>query len=85
MMDGRGKRFGSYTPCFLNTSATIGTVLLTGLAMMHSIAFGQCLAAASARFLTIVALVLNKSSLVMPGLRLEISVRGKVSLNGAYL
>lgn len=50
-------RFGSYTPAFLKTSATIGTVELTGLAMMSRCAFGATLAAALARSRTIEALV----------------------------
>ena len=64
------------------TSDAIGTVELTGLDMMPSIAWGQFLsitnknwficyqvthwAAASLSFNTIVALVLNKSSRVIP-------------------
>jgi hypothetical protein len=48
------------------TSAKIGTVLLTGLAMMRNRAVGQLLAQAFAMSLTMPALVLNRSSRVMP-------------------
>merc|ERR1719230_1275254 len=47
----------------------MGTVELTGLEMMFTIAFGQYLATPSARVFTMPALVLNKSSRVIPGLR----------------
>lgn len=60
-------RFGSKTPAFLKTSAAIGTVELTGLLIMLTIAFGQHLAIASQRVLTIPALMLKRSSLVIPG------------------
>lgn len=59
----------SYTPLDLKISAAIGTVELTGLEMMCSCALGQWSAAASARALTIPALMLNRSSRVIPGLR----------------
>ena len=60
-------RFGSYTPASLSTSAAMGTVEFTGLLMMFIIARGQCLATPSIKVRTIPALILNKSSLVMPG------------------
>merc|ERR1719154_593760 len=59
---------GLYTPAFLNTSVAMGTVELTGLDMMAIMAVGHTLAAA-AIVATMDALVLNRSSLVMPGLR----------------
>merc|ERR1719341_2774272 len=58
---------GLYTPAFLNTSAAMGTVEFTGLEMMAIMASGQTLAAAPARVATMEALVLKRSSLVMPG------------------
>mmetsp|Transcript_33781 Transcript_33781/g.46777 ORF Transcript_33781/g.46777 Transcript_33781/m.46777 type:complete len:233 (-) Transcript_33781:62-760(-) len=60
---------GSYTPAFLMTSATIGTVEFTGLEITFTTARGQCKATPWARVLTIDALVLKRSSRVMPGLR----------------
>merc|ERR1719339_29867 len=60
---------GLYTPAFLNTSVAMGTVELTGLEMMAIMAVGHTLAAAAAIVATMEALVLNRSSLVMPGLR----------------
>mmetsp|Transcript_27161 Transcript_27161/g.69129 ORF Transcript_27161/g.69129 Transcript_27161/m.69129 type:complete len:244 (-) Transcript_27161:335-1066(-) len=63
------RRRGSYTPARLNTSAAMGTVELTGLEMMATQAVGQCLAMASHRLATMPALMLNRSSRVMPGLR----------------
>lgn len=60
---------GSYTPCFLSTSDARGTREFTGLEMMRRIAFGQIFAHASTRLATIEALVLKRSSRVMPGLR----------------
>jgi len=51
------------------TSLAIGTVLLTGFDMMSVQAVGQCLAIFSARLLTMPALILNRSSRVIPGLR----------------
>mmetsp|Transcript_5516 Transcript_5516/g.6408 ORF Transcript_5516/g.6408 Transcript_5516/m.6408 type:complete len:200 (-) Transcript_5516:186-785(-) len=62
-------RLGSNTPFFFNTSAAIGTVELTGLEMMQIMHFGQASAIPSIRPETIPALILNKSSRVMPGLR----------------
>lgn len=47
----------------------MGTVELTGLQMMSMCAFGETFAAALAKSRTIEALVLNKSSRVIPGLR----------------
>mmetsp|Transcript_45416 Transcript_45416/g.90921 ORF Transcript_45416/g.90921 Transcript_45416/m.90921 type:complete len:222 (-) Transcript_45416:279-944(-) len=61
--------FGSYTPRAFSTSEAMGTVELTGFEMMSRHAFGHAWAAASTRFLTIPALVLKRSSRVMPGLR----------------
>merc|ERR1719452_225516 len=58
---------GLYTPAFLNISAAMGTVELTGLEMMPIMASGQTLAAAAAMVATMDALVLKRSSLVMPG------------------
>merc|ERR1712223_2048470 len=58
---------GLYTPAFLYTSAAMGTVELTGLEMMPTMASGHTLAAASAKVATMEALVLKRSSLVMPG------------------
>lgn len=51
------------------TSEAIGTVELTGLEMIQSMASGQALEAASARDMAIPALMLKRSSRVMPGLR----------------
>ena len=62
-------RFGSKVPAFLKTSAAIGTVELTGLLITLTIAFGQHLTIPSQSVLTIPALMLNRSSLVIPGLR----------------
>lgn len=50
-------RRGSKTEFFLKTSATIGTVELTGLAMTPMLAFGETSAIALARSRTIEALV----------------------------
>mmetsp|Transcript_111981 Transcript_111981/g.219512 ORF Transcript_111981/g.219512 Transcript_111981/m.219512 type:complete len:213 (-) Transcript_111981:130-768(-) len=58
---------GLYTPCFFKVSAKIGTVEFTGLLITRNIASGQEVAQASARPITIPALVLNRSSLVIPG------------------
>lgn len=63
------RRLGSYVPAFLKTSAAIGTVELTGLLITFTIALGQHFAIPSQRVRTIPALMLNKSSLVIPGLR----------------
>jgi hypothetical protein len=52
---------GSYTPAFLKTSAQMGTVELTGLAMMARWALGQYLAQAVARSLTMEALVCGEN------------------------
>ena len=60
---------GRYSPAFFSASAAMGTVELTGLEMMQTKALGHALATAFDRLATIVALTLNKSSLVMPGLR----------------
>jgi hypothetical protein len=56
-------------PSFLSTSAVMGTVELTGLAMMSTCAAGQTVPTACASSATMDALVLNRSSRVMPGLR----------------
>jgi hypothetical protein len=56
---------GSYTPAFLNISAAMGTVELTGLEMMAIMALGHTLAAALARLATMEALVLKRSSLTI--------------------
>ena len=60
---------GSKVPAFLKISQAMGTVELTGLEMMAIMALGQTLAAAWQMVATMEALVLNRSSLVMPGLR----------------
>ena len=44
----------------------MGTVELTGFVMMHIIAEGQALAAAAHKLFTMPALVLNRSSRVIP-------------------
>ena len=61
--------FGSNTPLALSTSAAMGTVAFTGLEMMLMSASGQCSAIPSTRLLTMPALMLKRSSRVMPGLR----------------
>jgi hypothetical protein len=48
---------GSKTPFFLKTSATIGTVELTGLEMTRTKAFGAVVAIAVARSRTMPALI----------------------------
>merc|ERR1712200_119590 len=58
---------GSRVPAFLKISQAMGTVELTGLEMMAIMALGHTLAAAAARLATMDALVLKRSSLVMPG------------------
>uniref|UniRef100_A0A0A9EUG6 Pco104294 n=1 Tax=Arundo donax TaxID=35708 RepID=A0A0A9EUG6_ARUDO len=63
------RRLGSYVPAFLKTSAAMGTVELTGLLITSTIALGQHFAIPSQRVRTIPALMLNKSSLVIPGFR----------------
>ncbi|EPY32646.1 malate dehydrogenase [Strigomonas culicis] len=60
---------GSYAPAFFSASAATGTVLLTGLLMTPMIALGEFLPTALARVCTMFALVLKRSSRVMPGLR----------------
>lgn len=62
-------RFGSKTPAAARTSLAIGTVELTGLEIIPIRALGQALAQAAAKSRTIEALVLKRSSRVMPGLR----------------
>ena len=58
--------YSTYTPAFFSTSAKIGTVLLTGLLIIRNIALGHALAQTSARDFTMEALVLKRSSLVIP-------------------
>lgn len=60
-------RRGSKTPCFLKISQAIGTVELIGFVMIATKAFGQFFAAASLKSRTMLALVLNRSSRVIPG------------------
>ena len=60
---------GSNTPAALRISAAMGTVELTGLEMIATSARGQYRATPCASVATIPALMLNKSSRVMPGLR----------------
>jgi len=48
---------GLKTPCFLNTSATMGTVELTGLEMTRTNAFGAAVAIPVARSRTMPALI----------------------------
>ena len=60
---------GSRVPALEKISQAMGTVELTGLEMMAIMALGQTLAAAVQMSATMLALVLNRSSLVMPGLR----------------
>lgn len=56
--DKRGTNLlGSYTPCFLKTSATIGTVELTGLEITSTKALGAVVAIPVARSRTIPALI----------------------------
>merc|ERR1712154_487160 len=52
---------GLYTPLDCMTLERMGTVELTGLEMTKKAALGQCSAQASAKVLTIPALVSNKS------------------------
>ncbi len=61
------RRLGSYTPAIFSTSAAMGTVEFTGLLIILTIACGQCFATPSINVRTIPALILNKSSLVIPG------------------
>ena len=56
-------------PARLKTSAAIGTVLLTGLLMIATHASGHAWAMPSHRPATMPALMLKRSSRVMPGLR----------------
>mmetsp|Transcript_13014 Transcript_13014/g.33529 ORF Transcript_13014/g.33529 Transcript_13014/m.33529 type:complete len:318 (+) Transcript_13014:249-1202(+) len=60
---------GLYTPFDFSTSAAIGTVELTGLEMIRMAALGQASAQPATKFFTMPALMLNRSSRVMPGLR----------------
>lgn len=53
-------RLGSKTPCFLKTSATMGTVELTGLEMTRTKALGAVFAMPVARSLMIPALIYMK-------------------------
>lgn len=54
-------RLGSYTPCFLKTSATMGTVELTGLEMTSTNALGEVVAIPVAKSLTIPPLTYGAS------------------------
>ena len=53
----RARRLGSKTPCFLKTSATMGTVELTGLEMTRTKALGAVVAIPVAKSLTMPALI----------------------------
>ena len=53
----RAYRLGSKTPSFLKTSATMGTVELTGLEMTRTTALGAVVAIPVARSLTMPALI----------------------------
>lgn len=53
----------------MKTSEAMGTVEFTGLEMIVRMALGQYFAQASAKVLTMPALMLKRSSRVMPGLR----------------
>ena len=57
---------GSNTPCFLSTSATISTVELTGFEMTSTKALGTMVTMPVARLHTMQALILKRSSLVLP-------------------
>lgn len=61
------RRFGSKTPACFMTSAAIGTVELTGLEMTRISAFGQFSATPVIRSRTMPALMLKRSSRVIPG------------------
>mmetsp|Transcript_8810 Transcript_8810/g.21281 ORF Transcript_8810/g.21281 Transcript_8810/m.21281 type:complete len:215 (-) Transcript_8810:285-929(-) len=61
--------FGLYFPAFLRTSAAMGTVEFTGFEMTPIRASGQWSATPCTRVRTIPALMLKRSSRVMPGLR----------------
>lgn len=58
---------GSNALYFFSTSTAMGTVEFTGFEIMFKIALGQYFATPTVKSLTIPALILNKSSLVMPG------------------
>lgn len=60
---------GSYTPAFFKMPAAMGTVEFTGLEMTRRWAVGQYFAQAPTRSATMEALVLNRASRSMPGLR----------------
>ena len=60
-------RLGSKTPAALRTSAVMGTVELTGLDITQTNALGQYSAMATAMSRTIPALMLKRSSRVIPG------------------
>lgn len=53
----RAYRLGSKTSCFLKTSATMGTVELTGLEMTRTMALGAVVAIPVAKSLTMPALI----------------------------
>ena len=61
--------FGSKTPLDLRVSAKTGTVELTGFETTPINALGQQSAIPLANYLQIDALILKRSSLVIPGLR----------------
>ncbi len=63
------RRCLSYTPSAFRTSAASGTVELTGLVIMQIHALGQVFAQLRTRLAIMLALMLNKSSRVIPGLR----------------
>ena len=57
---------GSKTPCFLKTSATMGTVELTGLEITSTKALGATVAMPVARSLTMPALIYRTFNKVVP-------------------
>ena len=63
-----GKKLSILPFCF-STSAAIGTVELTGFEITFSSALGHASAHAETKSRTMPALILNRSSRVMPGLR----------------
>ena len=69
MFFSEGNTLEGSTPSFLKTSTVMGTVELTGLAMIPTTASGAARAVAAAKLATMVALVVKRSSRVIPGLR----------------
>ena len=59
---------GSNTPCFLSTSAMIGMVELTGFETTSMKALGTMVIMPVARSHTMLALILKRSSLVLPSI-----------------